>query len=60
MPNKYTGYTCLLDCNNKIRWRGCGRMMNGIPDIARKQNPLNNRYNELPFLLNCTDKLLKE
>lgn len=29
LPNKYTGYVCLVDAENKVRWRGCGRMMVG-------------------------------
>ena len=26
IPNKYTGYIFLLDEDNRVRWRGSGRM----------------------------------
>lgn len=43
LPKKYSGYTFLLDKNNRIRWRACGQA----------------KPEDIPNMLNCAKQLSK-
>jgi len=49
-----------VDEDNKVRWRGCGRMMTGGANTDSNKNIDMNRYDEFDILTKCTEELITE
>lgn len=55
LPSKYTGYVYLVDKNNRVRWRGCGKTLS-VPSGEDGEEV----QEEVQNLIRCTYELLKE